>query len=511
MSMRSVDELSGSEPGASAVGIVPAVTPARGHRRAEKRLHANASSLGHTAAILAAFLASWGSMASAETAALVRSVQASSPPAASSGTPPASQSQQAVSFVIEKIVVEGVRHGSERIVVSELLLTLGNAYTEAQLREALHRVKRLPFVVEADFSLRRGSERGHFELVVTVSEAWPVFLGGSLAVVGLDDVFSNTDWSTFAAPEVGARVFFGGQSEATATVKGLVGSGVLPRDSTVLFDAVYRHHNLFGRHVVGTVFVRTPELFRRGYEIGASLGVPLSRVSTLDGTFLRSSRRVESTAFVPRYEETAHRADVAWRRDTTDDPFTPRLGSRLLSDLAYFTHESTIARAGAPWTNPGPPGSSEVWNHSSTGRGVGASLIARRYWPLSPRTSLGAGASLHGSITEYDTTATSAAERQTWSSRNSGGGAGVEAEILRTLPALGRGLTEFWWSAKATFGVSLNRFEVESRDTPLPYRINEFRVANSGLSLSLAARGRWGIARLELTWRHSFRPVNELR
>ncbi len=86
--------------------------------------------------------------------------------------------------MIEKIVVEGVRHGSEKIVAAETLLTPRQAYSEAQLQQALHRVERLPFVVEAGFSLRRGSERGRHELVITVTEAMPVFFGRSFEVGG---------------------------------------------------------------------------------------------------------------------------------------------------------------------------------------------------------------------------------------------------------------------------------------------------------------------------------------
>ena len=40
-------------------------------------------------------------------------------------------------FVIEKIVVEGVHHGSERIVAAETLLAIGRGYTETQLQQAL--------------------------------------------------------------------------------------------------------------------------------------------------------------------------------------------------------------------------------------------------------------------------------------------------------------------------------------------------------------------------------------
>lgn len=420
------------------------------------------------------------------------------------------QVTQAPSFAIEKIVVEGVRHGSEKVVVSELLLTLGSAYTEAQLREALHRVKRLPFVVDADFSLRKGSERGRFELVVTVAEAWPVFFGGSLAVAGDDDSYSDTEWFALATPQVGVRAFFGGQNEVSATLTGFATAERFD-SSGLLLDASYRHHNLFGHHVVGTLFLRTPQTLRRGQEIGASLGVPLSRASTLDAGFSRNEVTFEPLAFSGGSSNTTRRGVLAFRRDSTDDPFTARSGSRLLSELSYSTTSSKATRPFPPFGNPGTPGSAEVWNHDSTGQGLGGSLAGRRYWPLSPRSSFGLGLSLSAAWDSFDTTGTSGEQVQRWSYEGRSGSSLVDAEVLRTLPRLSRGLTEFWWSAKATLGARFSRVELASGDVQPPYPVIETRSLSAGVSFSLAARGRWGIARLELLWNHDFRPSIEQR
>lgn len=78
-------------------------------------------------------------------------------------------------FLIETITVEGVgREAARGIIVAESLLQEGESYSEDELRKAVYRVKRLPFVVEADFSLKKGSERGAYELVITVEETKPV-------------------------------------------------------------------------------------------------------------------------------------------------------------------------------------------------------------------------------------------------------------------------------------------------------------------------------------------------
>lgn len=118
--------------------------------------------------------------------------EAPPPTAVGVGTRAAETSAASASFLIEKIVVEGVGHGSEKIVAAETLLRLGSSYTEPQLREALQRVERLPFVVQADFSLRRGSERGRFELV-TIPEPYLRVKreGGSPARPCLDPSFRS--------------------------------------------------------------------------------------------------------------------------------------------------------------------------------------------------------------------------------------------------------------------------------------------------------------------------------
>ena len=90
--------------------------------------------------------------------------------------PAAAQTSNPPRFLLESIVVEGVQRDIvRRIVTSESLLEPGREYTEQELREAVYRVKRLPFVMDADFSLRKGGERGSYQLVITVEETRLIF------------------------------------------------------------------------------------------------------------------------------------------------------------------------------------------------------------------------------------------------------------------------------------------------------------------------------------------------
>ena len=234
-----------------------------------------------------------------------------------------------VSFVIETITVEGVGGSSAKIVVSETLLVPGGAYTEAQLREALHRVERLPFVVEGDFSLRRGSERGRFELVITVRQTWPVYFGGTLSLARDDGPFGHPDDERPCCPTSAGRVFFGGYHEVSATVRSA--RFIDPRwrgRRPLALDAAYRHHNLFGRHVVGSAFfLRGRAVSRRRGRVGPRLAWPLSRVERVKPRLRRrAGREWKACVGTLRVVEDPNRRRAGRAllgRDTTDDPFAP--------------------------------------------------------------------------------------------------------------------------------------------------------------------------------------------
>ena len=84
--------------------------------------------------------------------------------------------QEPPRFLIESVVVEGVPQAAGRRIVSgETLLKMGQTYTERELRQAVYRVRRLPFVVNAESTLRKGEHDG-YELVIPVVEETPVFL-----------------------------------------------------------------------------------------------------------------------------------------------------------------------------------------------------------------------------------------------------------------------------------------------------------------------------------------------
>lgn len=60
-------------------------------------------------------------------------------------------------FFIERIDVRNTCHASPAIIRAETRLHEGQTYSEADLREASYRVARLPFVLDAQYSLEKGA------------------------------------------------------------------------------------------------------------------------------------------------------------------------------------------------------------------------------------------------------------------------------------------------------------------------------------------------------------------
>ena len=76
-------------------------------------------------------------------------------------------------FLIERIDVRHLRHASPEIVIAESRIRAGATYSEEELREAADRIARLPFVLQCDFALEKGSVREAYVLAINVAEAKP--------------------------------------------------------------------------------------------------------------------------------------------------------------------------------------------------------------------------------------------------------------------------------------------------------------------------------------------------
>lgn len=300
--------------------------------------------------------------------------------------PAAAQPPEPARFLLESIVVEGVQRDAPReIVVGESLLKPGNEYTEQELREAVYRIKRLPFVVDAAFSLRKGSERGAYELVITVKETSVFFYSVSAGGLynGNNGLFQDEDHVTWgAAGTAGARWFVGSQGVVFGSVQAFDEHGV---ESA---QVGYTRYNLFGRGGFATVGLSTnvDDDAGDGYQGSLSLGIPIAGNHSIRVDL--STQQLDFGRFAgASFERESYSASVAWIYDTTDDPLFPSTGSRVTGSVGYDTFRDEI-------------------DDVLFGRAISradyyrSALTGRRHWSLTPRQSI--GAELGGSIDRLD-------------------------------------------------------------------------------------------------------------
>ncbi len=83
-------------------------------------------------------------------------------------------------FLIETITFDQTDTVSADILLAESRLSAGRSYTESQLRDGIHRLVRLPLILNAKPHLRKGSAPGHYDLVIEVLETRRWFFGVDL-------------------------------------------------------------------------------------------------------------------------------------------------------------------------------------------------------------------------------------------------------------------------------------------------------------------------------------------
>lgn len=320
-----------------------------------------------------------------------------------------------VRFAIETLEVEGLRHAAPALIVAEARLVEGERYAERDLRAALDRIRRLPFVLAARPALRRGSVPGRYRLVIEIEEANRFFFAHDLALtaageaLALDGGDADRTWVR-SAPLVGARFFVGRYDMVFASAGSASG-----------LQLGYQRHGLFGRGGVlrlsaGRTDCCPTRVFGLGLdpafgawreedgatELAAELGVPLAGNHALhlrlehrrsDGGFFRDALpdvdpgapasvlggpdRFARFAFDDLERSTLA---LAWRYVTTDDPTFPTRGLSLSAGVDAETLEADGLRVGvvAEGAAIGP----EASLPPTRARQLRARVTAERHWPL---------------------------------------------------------------------------------------------------------------------------------
>ncbi|HVG06533.1 MAG TPA: hypothetical protein VNM67_02435 [Thermoanaerobaculia bacterium] len=329
------------------------------------------------------------------------------------------------SFRIETITVETPRKASAGIIESETLLREGGTYSEDDLRRAVARVHRLPFVLDATFSLRKGSERGAYELVIQANTARWFFFDRSIHFAQFDQIYTLAE--------------FGDGNESAWSHSGLIGGRMFTGRSGVVYGSLgfqndlassangyqigYTQYNLFGRGIVADFsyarhdccstdvlpFGIDPQLSSWDWEddeqASLKLAVPLAPHRSLQlGWTERSGRADDHRQVLEPFWGTVHddvfdgiqdsrHLEARWVQDTSDDPILPSRGTVLSTGLEYDSYRVEDLRAHRDIRGPEgffvPAGDVDL--PSFDGEQLLATASAIRNWSVTPRQSVSAG------------------------------------------------------------------------------------------------------------------------
>ncbi len=268
-------------------------------------------------------------------------------------------------FPITDIQVIGARWVSETLVQSESGLEIGATYTESDLIRARGRIARLPFVLHADFSLKKGTVRGTYTLEIQVWEHKPLFhhyqfsarerdLPNPLPPRGPGSK-EDTSADTMGNWSIGARWFahaHGFLYAATSLEHGDDGLDFSPGNPV---DLGYNHYNLLGHGLFLNLNVQLRDSLEDRVFDPYSDGQVLVRENRSPATTLTLAQpfghRTQWLTLTLDYydtelafpksietddvKENRFRANLGWYYDTTDDLALPTRGLRLEGGLDF--------------------------------------------------------------------------------------------------------------------------------------------------------------------------------
>jgi len=288
---------------------------------------------------------------------------------------------------IERIDVRGAQRVPARVIIGETLLREGKEYSEDEVRNAVARLNRLPFLASAGYSLQNGI------LVITVTEVRRFsFLVDARGIALNDDQDPHETNSDFPDPTAE-------WANAAAGVRWLAGGGGIAHfGMTVLrirhgfgtnysaYELGYTQYRLFGTRVFATVNVRSPvdSLGEKTFTPEVIAGFPLtpSQTLTLDyqDTLFRDERlRILGTGFRRLHAERL--ITVAWTWDTRNQPYAATRGTFVrIAPLRWMRDDASFRSL---------PGSFVPTSTHIDASGV--DFTALRYWELSPIHSVSAG------------------------------------------------------------------------------------------------------------------------
>jgi hypothetical protein len=309
-------------------------------------------------------------------------------------------------FLITRISVDGLRYASDGIVVSESRLRVNRSYSEAEFRDAMARIERLPFVLAAEFRLARGSEAGSYVLVIAIKETKPLFISarsgtgffetldvipdpGPVGGEPTGHVERNFVNVRFDELTIGGRWFIGSKGVAH------LAASLENRDR---YTAGYTQYDLFGTRAslaalvtyrvtpfpsLGAGFVEDRVWKPRyDYTYDLLLAVPVSGNDSIRALWRWKTEAISDTAATPAHFVVTTRGlhvddrELSWTHDTTNDPFFPTSGIRVSALIA----DREFADRGVPASRR-----FRVIHRTDY------ALTAERFWTWTPRQSVSVG------------------------------------------------------------------------------------------------------------------------
>ena len=342
--------------------------------------------------------------------------------------PPARALEEPARFLIERITVEGPKEAAANIVRAETLLREGGTYTEEELRQAVYRVHRLPFVLDASFSLRKGSQRGSYELAVDIQSNRWFFFDHYVRAFGFDQPLDLEDetvqgdrFSVTLGGLAGVRHFVGRSGVVFAAL-----------DSREGIQAGFAQYDLFNRGILATAGVSLSECcvtevlplaldptfsswsFGTSLKTSLGLSIPLGgpqsvQLSLSERQGDHGTRNEVLLAPGERFshvtgageELTYRRAEAKWVWDTSDDPTLPTRGTSLSAGLEasrFAARDLTLFQFDVI------PGEVVVTVYPSlhSEQVVGA-VSALRHFPVTPRQTVSVQARIAAGQSQLDT------------------------------------------------------------------------------------------------------------
>jgi hypothetical protein len=246
------------------------------------------------------------------------------------------EAEEPNTLFIETITVTGLRNVSREVVVSESLLREGESYTEEQLRQAVFRINRLPFVLETSFSLRKGTKRGTHKLVIEVKETLRFFFGLEMPMVITDLPFSiepeliqpplrrsEFDEDAEGLLLAGYRFFIGSRGVLFAALD----------TTTEGIEVGYTQYDLFGANAFLNVGI-SHGIGNDSWGSDLEFGLPVKGNHSL--RLLWSGRQEDWTSQSSRSRDWERHLAFRWHSDTRNDILFATRGALITAGIEYF-------------------------------------------------------------------------------------------------------------------------------------------------------------------------------